>query len=128
MTNSLGDWNRTRGHWRRSIRCCGDPRLHGSGWAPGIETLTRLREQLLSEEAERQKPRQQWPRQFRFVRAVVQGQRGRPDARGGSLVMDGRRVMPGEVVTLTEGQATAWKDMFEEITGSRSQIESDGGP
>ena len=72
---------------------------------PGLSQLQRLEVKLLDlRERAVAREKEQWPRDFRYT--------GRP---GGAHV-DGRRLDRGDVASLTEAQATAWADRFEEVT------------
>ena len=73
--------------------------------APGIATITRLRDQLRREEqaAREAEEAKKMPRRYRYVGPVGRAQ------------FDGRVLRPGDVVSLSAAQAEAWRDRFEPV-------------
>jgi hypothetical protein len=71
----------------------------------GIAPLQRHRERLaVQAQQEADRAAIVWPRKYRFT------------AKFGKHQQDGRYLQPGDVVMLTESQATAWADRFELAT------------
>lgn len=86
-----------------------DPTLTHRMNRPGLAELQRLESRLLglrdrAIEREREKSSSPWPRPFRYT--------GKP----GRMQIDGRHLETGDVVSLSESQATSFGDRFEEVT------------
>ena len=72
---------------------------------PGFSQLQRLEAKLLDlRERALAREKEQWPRNFRYT------------GKSGRSMVEGRYLETGDVVSLTEAQATAWADRFEEVT------------
>ena len=85
---------------------------------PCRSTIAALIEQLRADAAgETRKPSYEggWPRPYRLRTKVQVHPRAEP-APAGPHVLDGRLVLPGETVLLTEEQSAAFADKFEEVS------------
>ncbi len=81
-----------------------NPRLNNRMGRPGLSQLQRMEAKLIDlRERAVAREKEQWPRGFRYT--------GRP----GRLRVEGNCPQPGEVVQLSESQAAAWSDRFEEV-------------